>query len=120
MWFQYERSPSGAPSGPDSANPGDDENEIESFDPDTNTVTLRTGISAALSPGDYIYLVVKYGETIELQPDEMVDVGGRAAGSAPVPANTTFNVWYYNSGAASKRIHLRLNLKYGPKEADSA
>jgi hypothetical protein len=114
MWFQYERNPSGAPTGPDSTNPGDDENEVASFDPDTNTITLSSGLQTALSPGDYIYVVVKYGETVELQPDEFVDVGGRAAGAAPVPPNTKFNIWYYNSDSSAVRVRLRLNLKYGP------
>ncbi len=115
MWFQYERggNPS-APNGSTSTNPGDDENEIESFDAQTNTVKLRSGIQAALSPGDLIYLVVKYGEEIELQPNEEVDIGGHASGSASLPANTIFNIWYKNSGASSKRVRLRLNTKYGP------
>lgn len=112
MVFKFKRD--GVPGYPDNPDPESDEYEIEAFDPDTNAVTLRSGLASAVPAMSLVYLTIKYGETIELQQGESVNVGGCAAGSAPVPANTVFEIWYYCVSAA-KRVRLRLNLKYGPK-----
>jgi hypothetical protein len=115
MYLKFERGGDPQdPQGPDNPDPETDEYEIVSFDPDTNTVTLGTGLSTGISAMDLVYLVIYYGESIELQQGENVDVGGRAAGAAPVPADTEFEIWYYNVGASQKRVRLRLNYKYGP------
>lgn len=97
---------------PDNPDPGSDEYEIESFDPGTNTVTLRTSLESDVPAASIVFLVVKYGEMIELQQGEAVNVGGAAAGSAPVQANQIFEMWYY--AMSDKRVRFRLNLKYGP------
>jgi hypothetical protein len=116
MWLQFERGGNPeAPTEPDSQNPGDDENEVASYSVAESKVMLRQGLQTALSAGDLIYLVVKYGEEIELQQGEEVDVGGSAEGSAALPANTPFDVWYFNVNETDqKRVRLRLNMKYGP------
>jgi len=114
MWLQFERSPGPVPLGPDSTHPEEDEYEIGSYDLQAGTVTLRTGIATALAQGDFIYLVVKYGEQIELQRNELIDIGGSSSGSASLPADTVFNIWFYNSGITQGRVRFRLNFKYGP------
>jgi hypothetical protein len=113
MWLQFARNPGQNPV-PDSQHPGDDEYEIGDFDETAGTITLRTGLATALSGGDAVFLVVKYGEDIEVQNKEIVDVGADTAGSASLSANTIFNVWYYNAGASQKRVRFRLSFKYGP------
>jgi hypothetical protein len=116
MWLQFARNPGQNPV-PDSQHPGDDEYEIGDFDEVAETITLRTGLATALAGGDAVFMVVKYGEEIELQNKELVDVGADAAGSASLPANTVFNVWYYNAGTAQKRVRFRLSFKYGPPKS---
>ena len=113
MWLQFDRNPGAEPT-PDSTHPGDDEYEIADFDSVAGTITLRTGLATALSGGDAVFMVVKYGEQIEIQNKELVDVGADTAGSASLPAGMTFNVWFYNSGVAQKRVRFRLSFKYGP------
>jgi hypothetical protein len=113
MWLQFDRNPGAEPT-PDSLHPGDDEYEIESFDKSAGTITIRTGLETALSGGDAVFLLAKYGEEIELQNKELVDVGADTAGSAPLPANMIFNTWFFNGGVAQKRVRFRLSFKYGP------
>jgi len=113
MWLQFDRNPGAEPT-PDSTHPGDDEYEIADFDSVAGTITLRTGLATALSGGDAVFMVVKYGEQIEIQNKELVDVGADTAGSASLPANVIFNVWFYNSGTVQKRVRFRLSFKYGP------
>jgi len=113
MWIQFCRSP-GSPLVPDSEHPGDDEYEIASFDKVTGKITLCTGLESDVPQGAVVFLVVKYGETIELQKNELIDVGSDSSGAAPLPENMIFNTWYYNAGASQKRVRLRLSLKYGP------
>lgn len=113
MWLQFDRNP-GAEPVPDSQHPGDDEYEIADFDSEAGTITLRTGLETALSGGDAVFMVVKYGEDIEVQNKELVDVGADTAGSASLLANMVFNVWFYNSGSVQKRVRFRLSFKYGP------
>lgn len=112
MYLKFKRD--GVPGYPDNPDPQTDEYRIEGFDPDTNTVTLGVGLASDVPAMSLVYLVIKYGQKLELQQGESVDIGGHAAGSAPVPASTVFECWYYNTGAASKRVRFRLNLKYGP------
>lgn len=115
MFVKFERGGDPQnPQGPDNPDPESDEYEIESFDADTNTITVAPGLETGISVMDLVYLAIYYGREIEIQQGEHVDVGGTAAGSAYVPANTSFEIWYYNTGAASKRVRLRLNCKYGP------
>lgn len=119
MWLQFERGGNpGAPTEPDSEHPGDDEYEIAEIDYETGKITLRSGIDLALSQYDLVYVVSKYGEDIELQKNELIDIGGSSAGSAPLPADTIFNVWFYNAGVEPKRVRFRLNFKYGPLAAE--
>jgi len=114
MWLQFDRNP-GAEPVPDSQHPGDDEYEVAEFDSEAGTITLRTGLATALSGGDAVFLVVKYGEDIEVQNKELVDVGADTAGSAALPANMVFNTWFFNaSQTVTKRVRFRLSFKYGP------
>lgn len=112
MFFKFRRD--GVPGYPDNPNPQEDEYRIESFEPSTNTVTLNTGLATEVPQGSLVYLVIKYGQKIEHQTGEEIDVGGRASGSATIPENTVFECWFYNSGVSAKRVRLRMNLKYGP------
>jgi len=114
MFMKFKRN--GVPGYPDNPNPGDDEYEIASFTPsgtpNASVVTLSTGLASDVPAMSLVYITAKYGDTIELQKDEAVNVGGAAAGSAAVDANTIFEIWYY--AMTAKRVRLRLNLKYGP------
>jgi len=114
MFMKFKRD--GIPGYPDNPNPGDDEYEIAAFTPsetpNASVVTLRTGLASDVPAASLVYITAKYGDTIELQKDECVNVGGVAAGSAAVDANIIFEIWYY--AVSAKRVRLRLNLKYGP------
>lgn len=116
MFLKFKRD--GVPGYPDNPDPGSDEYEIASFTPsetpNASVVTLRTGLASDVPAMSLVYVTAKYGDTIELQSGESVNVGGVAAGSAAVDANVIFEIWYYNVGVALKRVRLRLNLKYGP------
>ena len=73
-------------------------------------------MAADVPAGGLVYITAKYGDEIELQQDEAVNVGGSAAGSASVDAGVIFEIWYY--AVTAKRVRLRLNLKYGPIKED--
>lgn len=112
MWLQFGR---GGAQAPDSEHPGDDEYLISGIDKENSKITLNSGLETALSANDTVFLVVKYGEDIELQMGENINVGGAAEGAAPLDANQVFNMWYFNvNDMEAKQVRLRLNLKYGP------
>ena len=118
MFMKFKRD--GIPGYPDNPNPQTDEYEIASFipseTPNASVVTFSTGLASDVPAGGLVYITAKYGDEIELQQDEAVNVGGSAAGSASVDAGVIFEIWYY--AVTAKRVRLRLNLKYGPIKED--
>jgi len=89
------------------------EHEIVHIDIDSLQITISPALNEDVTTNHYVLMSIKYAEDLELQHGENIDIGGRAAGSSSVPANTIMRARYYNAGSQAKRIRLRLTLKYG-------
>lgn len=107
-WAKFKANPADFPEAPEFL--------VVDYDEDAETITVQgNGTEATVSAADYVGMSIKYAENCEVQPGELIDIGGQAAGSAGVPAGTALRLRYYNSGAAVIRVKFRLVLKYQPR-----